>query len=274
MGGEARRGRTAQAAAERHPIMAARLLINDLGRHNRPLLAEIEQALRTVLHSGWHILGSQVAAFETSFAAFCGCAHAIGVGNGTDALELALRAVGVGPGDQVITVANAGGYSTTAILCAGAEPLYVDVMRDSMSMDLRHLKTRITTRTKAIVATHLYGRMVDMPEMLGIAGGIAVIEDCAQAHGARLRGRVAGSWGRLGCFSFYPTKNLGALGDAGATTTNDAGLAERVRMLRQYGWKRKYDSVIAGGRNSRLDEMQAAVFSGRSGILEKGNKRR
>jgi aminotransferase EvaB len=255
-------------------VSPSRLLINDLSRHNGPLLPEIEQALQALMRSGWYILGSQVAAFEASFAAFCGCTHAVGVGNGTDALELALRVVGVGPGDQVATVANAGGYGTTAILAAGAEPLYVDVTRESMSMDVAHLKSRITSRTKAIVATHLYGRMVDMPGLLAVAGGIPVIEDCAQAHGARMKERAAGSWGQLGCFSFYPTKNLGALGDAGAVTTNDAGLAERLRMLRQYGWQRKYDSTVAGGRNSRLDEMQAAVLSVKLPRLEGWNDRR
>jgi aminotransferase EvaB len=245
------------------PIHAARLLINDLGRHNGPLLPEIESRLKTVLESGWYILGAEVSAFEESFAAFCGVSHCVGAGNGTDALELALRALRIGPGDQVITVANAGGYGTTAIRCVGADPIYIDVRPESMLMDPTALNGSITSRTRAIIATHLYGRMADMPALLALAEAaqIPVIEDCAQAHGAKLDGRAAGAWGQLGCFSFYPTKNLGALGDGGAVTTNDGAIAERVRALRQYGWIQKYHCTAGPGRNSRLDEMQAAILS-------------
>jgi dTDP-3-amino-2,3,6-trideoxy-4-keto-D-glucose/dTDP-3-amino-3,4,6-trideoxy-alpha-D-glucose/dTDP-2,6-dideoxy-D-kanosamine transaminase len=253
-----------------------RLLINDLGRHNAPLLAEIQARVRAVLESGWYILGAQGAEFETAFAAYCGTAHCLGVANGTDALELALRALGVGPGDQVATVANAGGYSTAAIRAAGAEPLFVDVERASMLMDPAALSAALTPRTKAIVATHLYGRMADMPRIAGIAdaAGIPVVEDSAQAHGALLAGKAAGAWGTLGCFSFYPTKNLGALGDGGAVVTNDGALAERVRELRQYGWRRKYECGVAGGRNSRLDELQAAILCAKLPHLDSWNARR
>ena len=255
---------------------ANRLLINDLGRHNGPLLPDIESRVKAVLQSGWYILGAEVRAFEESFAAFCGVAHCIGVGNGTDALELALRTLRIGPGDEVITVANAGGYGTTAIRCAGADPVYVDVHPDSMLLDVADLPNRITPRTRAIIATHLYGRMVNMPGLLALAhqAQIPVIEDCAQAHGARLGGRPAGAWGQLGCFSFYPTKNLGALGDGGAVTTNDAGLAERVRALRQYGWTRKYACGGGHGRNSRLDEIQAAILSVKLPRVDDWNARR
>jgi dTDP-3-amino-2,3,6-trideoxy-4-keto-D-glucose/dTDP-3-amino-3,4,6-trideoxy-alpha-D-glucose/dTDP-2,6-dideoxy-D-kanosamine transaminase len=253
-----------------------RLLINDLGRHNAPLMAEIQARVRAVLESGWYILGAQGAEFEAAFAAYCGTAHSVGVANGTDALELALRALGVGPDDQVATVANAGGYSTAAILAAGAEPLFVDVDPASMMMNPEALATRLTPRTKAIVATHLYGRMADMPALIAIAdaAGIPVVEDCAQAHGARLAGKAAGAWGKLGCFSFYPTKNLGALGDAGAVVTNDPELAQRVRELRQYGWRRKYECGATGGRNSRLDEMQAAILCAKLPYLDRWNARR
>src|SRR5947209_3068679 len=177
---------------------AKRLLINDLGRHNGPLLPEIQERLTTVLQSGWYILGAEVSAFEESFAAYCGVSHCVGVGNGTDALELALRALRIGSGDEVVTVANAGGYGTTAIRCAGADPVYVDVRPDSMSMDPAVLKTRITSRTRAIIATHLYGRMADMPALQAIADAahIPVIEDSAQAHGATIDGRAAGAWGQ------------------------------------------------------------------------------
>ena len=252
------------------------LLINDLARHNGPLLPDMGSRITTVLRSGWYILGSEVAAFEESFAAVCGVSHCVGVGNGTDALELALRALGIGPGDEVITVANAGGYGTTAIRCAGADPVYADVHPESMLIDSAALSGCITSRTRAIIATHLYGRMVDMPGLLAIADAahIPVIEDCAQAHGARLDARAAGAWGQLGCFSFYPTKNLGALGDGGAVTTNDAALAERVRALRQYGWTQKYHCGTGHGRNSRLDEIQAAVLSVKLPHLERWNCRR
>jgi dTDP-4-amino-4,6-dideoxygalactose transaminase len=251
------------------------LLINDLARHNGTLLPEIERAVAAVLQSGWYILGKRVAAFEAAFASYCGVAECIGVGNGTDALELALRALDIGPGDRVATVANAGGYSTAAIRAAGAEPFYVDIDAESMSMDPRLLEASLSPALRAVIVTHLYGRMADMPALLSVAdaAGIPLVEDCAQAHGARLGGKTAGSWGRLGCFSFYPTKNLGALGDAGAVTTGDAALAARVRRLRQYGWSRKYCSSEAG-RNSRLDELQAAVLSIKLPHLDSWNARR
>ena len=255
-------------------IATGQLLINDLARHNRPLLPEIERSVRDALQSGWYILGERVAAFETAFASYCGVAHCVGVGNGTDALELALRALGIGPGQRVATVANAGGYGTTAIRCAGADPVYVDVERESMLIDPTALETSISG-VQAVIVTHLYGRMADMPNLLSIAAAarVPVIEDCAQAHGARMNGRAAGAWGALGCFSFYPTKNLGALGDAGAVITGDAGIAERIRSLRQYGWKQKYLAAELG-RNSRLDELQAAILSVKLPRLDGWNARR
>jgi dTDP-4-amino-4,6-dideoxygalactose transaminase len=229
-----------------------------------------------VIESGWYSLGPHVGSFENAFAEYCGADECIGVANGTDALELALRACGAGPGRDVVTVANAGGYSTTAILAAGAEPVYADISRDDMLLDTGRLASVITANTAAVIATHLYGRMADMPAVLRVArpAGIPVVEDCAQAHGARLQGRAAGAWGIAGCFSFYPTKNLGALGDGGAIVTSDAEFAARVRRLRQYGWSEKYRSAEAGGRNSRLDEIQAAFLLEQLPLLDEWNRRR
>ncbi len=247
--------------------------VNDLARHNAPLLGELENAVRAVLSGGWYILGPQVRSFEAEFAQYCGVAHCIGVGNGTDALEIALRALEVGPGDRVATVANAGGYASAAIRAAGAEPLYVDIDPRTMLMDTAAL-ARAAPRARAVIVTHLYGRMADMPAILAAAGALPVIEDCAQAHGASFQGRAAGAWGRVGCFSFYPTKNLGALGDGGALITGDAGLAARIGALRQYGWTSRYRAAVPRGRNSRLDEMQAAVLRVKLPYLEKWNARR
>jgi dTDP-4-amino-4,6-dideoxygalactose transaminase len=253
-----------------------RLLINDLKRHNEALAAELRQAIDRVLARGWFILGPEVEAFEQEFAQVCGVGSCVGVANGTEALELALRALEVGPGDEVATVANAGYYSSAAIRAAGALPRYVDIEPGSMNMDPAALATALTPRTCAVIVTHLYGRMAAMPALLQVAGraGVPVIEDCAQAHGAALEGRPAGSWGVAGCYSFYPTKNLGALGDGGAVVTSDAALAQRLRRLRQYGWREKYRCALAGGRNSRLDEIQAALLRAKLPHLPAWNERR
>ena len=240
------------------------LLTNDLERHIRARrLAVVEEAIRRVLQRGHFILGPEVQAFEAEFAAYCGASHAVGVANGTDALELCLRALGIAPRDRVALVANAGGYSTAAAFALGARPVYVDVDRSSLNLDPADLERVLAAgEVRAIIVTHLYGLLADMPRVMALAlrFGVPVVEDCAQAHGARREGRCAGSWGRLAAFSFYPTKNLGAVGDAGAVVTSDPGLAEAVRELRQYGWSGKYRATRAGGRNSRLDEIQAAVL--------------
>ncbi len=253
--------------------MTLKVPVNDLKRHNGPILPELEEAARSVLGGGWYILGPRVQEFEARFAAYCGADHCIGVGNGTDALELALRAVGAGAGDRVATAANAGGYGTAAILAIGAQPVYVEVDPATMLMDARALAAA-APRPRAVIVTHLYGRMADMPALLEAAGGAPVIEDCAQAHGARLQGRHAGTWGAAGCFSFYPTKNLGALGDAGALITSDSETAARIRALRQYGWSARYAAEAPYGRNSRLDELQAAVLLVKLPRLEGWNRRR
>ncbi|MBS0348333.1 MAG: DegT/DnrJ/EryC1/StrS family aminotransferase [Proteobacteria bacterium] len=253
------------------------LPINDLKRHNAPLDAELRAAIGRVLERGYYVLGPENKAFEQEFAAYLGAPDAVGVGNGTDALELALRAAGAGPGREVITVANAGMYASTAIRAAGARPVYVDVQADSLLMDPSLLAAAITPTTAAIVVTHLYGRMADVEQIVPLAHqhGIPVIEDCAQAHGARRHGRAAGTWGDLAAFSFYPTKNLGALGDGGLVTGQDTERLARVRQLRQYGWAaQKYECREAGGRNSRLDEIQAAVLRVKLPHLDAWNQRR
>jgi aminotransferase EvaB len=251
------------------------IAINDLLRQTVNLHAELAGSVNRVLASGWYILGRECAAFEEEFAAYCGVPYCISVANGTDALELALRSLAIGLGDAVATVANAGGYSTTAIRAAGAEPLYIDIDAATMNMSAADLAASLTPRVRAVIATHLYGRMADVPALLAVAtaAGVPMIEDCAQAHGASLAGRKAGSWGALACFSFYPTKNLGALGDGGAITTADAQLAGKVRSLRQYGWSSKYHSAEYG-RNSRMDEMQAAVLRAKLPHLDGWNARR
>ena len=251
------------------------IAMNDLGRQTRALENALSDCVKRVLASGWYILGAECAGFESEFAAYCGTANCITVANGTDALELALRALGIGPGDRVATVANAGGYSTTAIRAAGAEPLYIDIDPDTMNMSAVDLAARLTPAVRAVIATHLYGRMAPLPALLAVTSRAAVplVEDCAQAHGAAIGGRKAGSWGALACFSFYPTKNLGALGDGGAITTQDPELARRVKSLRQYGWSGKY-RCAEYGRNSRMDEMQAAILRAKLPHLDGWNARR
>ena len=249
--------------------------LNDLLRQTTALQSELSAAIHRVLASGWYILGRECAAFESEFAAWCGVAHCISVANGTDALELALRALGIGPGDTVATVATAGGYSPTAIHAAGAEPLYIDIDPDTMNMSAADLAARLTPAVRAVIATHLYGRMAPLPALLAVTSRAAVplVEDCAQAHGAAIGGRRAGCWGALAGFSFYPTKNLGALGDGGAITTQDPELARRVKSLRQYGWSGKY-RCAEYGRNSRMDEMQAAILRAKLPHLDGWNARR
>jgi dTDP-4-amino-4,6-dideoxygalactose transaminase len=250
--------------------------IQDLKRHYEVLANELKATAQRVLDSGWYVLGQEVRAFEKEFATYLGASECISVANGTDALELALRAFQIGPGDEVCTVANAGMYSTIAILSAGAKPVFVDVQPDTLTMSPENLAVKITTHTKAIVVTYLYGCMADIEAILKIARArnLPVIEDCAQAHGAKHLNRTAGTWGDIGCYSFYPTKNLGALGDGGGLSTNDPKLAECLRRLRQYGWSSRYHSDDVGGRNSRLDELQAAFLRVKLPHLNSWNARR
>ncbi len=240
----------------------------------------LDAAIRRVLDSGWYILGQEGAAFEREFAAYLGAAHAVGVANGTDALQLALRAGGVGAGDMVFTVAHTAVATAAAITLCGATPVFVDIDPARFTLDPARLEDALARqdlpgRPRAIVPVHLYGQMADMPAILDIARrhDLLVVEDCAQAHGAALNGRRAGTWGDAAAFSFYPTKNLGALGDGGAVVTNTPALAEQVRLLRQYGWGEQRISQVPGG-NSRLDELQAAVLRVKLAHLDEDNGRR
>ncbi|MDX2187072.1 MAG: DegT/DnrJ/EryC1/StrS family aminotransferase [Opitutaceae bacterium] len=250
--------------------------LQDLSRSARELEGELTLACRRVIQSGWFVLGQEVTQFEQEFAAWLGSEHVVSVANGTDALELALRAVGVGPGDAVLQAANAGMYGTVATLAVGARPVYVDVDLATLSPSPADLEAAATRQAKAVVLTHLHGSAADVRAVAQWcrSRGLALIEDCAESHGARVGGRSTGTFGAIGCFSFYPTKNLGALGDGGACCTGDPGLALRLKHLRQYGWERRYHATVPGGRNSRLDELQAAILRVRLPHVHRWNARR
>ncbi len=237
--------------------------------------AEIDAAMARVLDAGRYILGEETRAFEREFTEYLAVGHGIGAGSGTEALHLALAACQIGPGDEVITVSHTAVATVAAIELLGARPALVDIDPDTYTLDPRRLESAITPRTRAIIPVHLYGAPADLDEILSIARahGLRVIEDCAQAHGATYRGRRVGAWGDLAAFSFYPTKNLGAIGDGGFVATHDAALAERVRLLREYGWAERYVSAIAGW-NSRLDELQAAILRVKLRHLDADNARR
>jgi dTDP-4-amino-4,6-dideoxygalactose transaminase len=241
----------------------------------RELQAELDSAYRRVMESGWYILGSEVEAFEREFAGYVGVQYCVGVGNGLDALHLILRAYEIGAGDEVIVPANTYIASWLAVSYAGAVPVPVEPLEQTCNLDPAGLESAITARTKAILVVHLYGQTAEMDAIHAIARkhGLKVIEDAAQAHGARYHGRQAGGLGDAAGWSFYPGKNLGALGDAGAVTTNDAGLADRVRALRNYGSRVKYHNLYKGF-NSRLDELQAALLCVKLKVLDEWNLRR
>lgn len=247
----------------------------DLGLGEPSLRAELDQAYHRVMDSGWMILGPEVEAFEQEFAAFCGVGHAIGVGNGYDALVLALRAAEVAPGDEVVVPAHTFAATWLAVLAVGARPVPVEVDAATYTIDPLLADAAVTRRTRAIIPVSLYGHPVDMDPLMALAArhGLFVLEDAAQSHGATYRGRRTGGLAHATAFSFYPSKNLGALGDAGAVTTDDPALAERIRRLRNYGSVRKYEHDVAGV-NSRLDEMQAAFLRVRLGRLAEGNAQR
>lgn len=241
--------------------------------HKDQLLAEFS----SVLDSKQLILGPKVKRFEAEFANYLNSAHCISVANGSDALEIALRAVGVGPGSRVATVANAGFYASTAIYQLGAIPVYIEIDPKTFLVSVNDLRLQIAKQPiDALVVTHLYGLPADIEEIMKIAKELnfSVIEDCAQAHGLKIGENFAGSFSDISTFSFYPTKNLGAIGDGGAVVTNNDQLANQVMKLRQYGWKDKYQVEVPHGRNSRLDELQAAVLLTKLPNLEKHNKLR
>ena len=233
-----------------------------------PDAAAVRTAIDRVVTRGWFVLGPELTAFESEFAGACGAEHAVGVGNGTDAIALALRAIGVGHGDEVITSAVSAAFTGLAILMAGATPVFVDVDDDRATIDPAAVEAAITPRTAAIVPVHLYGQAADMTRLLQIANrhGLAIVEDACQAHLATSEGRPVGTMGIAGAFSFYPTKNLGALGDGGAVITNDRALAERLKRLRNGGQVDRYRHTEIGV-NSRLDEIQAAVLRARLPFL-------
>lgn len=236
------------------------------------LRAELDAAYQRVMASGWYILGREVEAFEAEFAAYCGAAHCIGVGNGLDALQLILRAMDIGPGDEVLVPSNTYIATWLAVTYVGAKPVPVEPDELSGNIDPLLIEAAITPRSKAILAVHLYGNPAEMGPVMAIAQrhGLKVIEDVAQAHGALYQGKRTGVLGDAAGFSFYPGKNLGAYGDGGAVTTNDASLAERVRTLRNYGSREKYVNVVKGV-NSRLDELQAAFLRVKLQQLDRWN---
>ena len=236
---------------------------------------EIDSAIQRVLNSGWYVLGKEVIQFEEEFAAYNCVSHCIGVGSGTEALHIALRALDIGLGDEVITTSHTAVATASAIHLAGAKPIFVDIEPDSFTTDTNLIISAITPRTKAIISVHIYGQPCEMETILGIARehGLKVIEDCAQAHGAEYNEKRVGSIGDVGCFSFYPTKNLGAIGDGGALVTNNNQLAEKIKLLREYGWEKRYISSKEGW-NSRLDELQAAILRVKLKNLDKDNSLR
>lgn len=241
----------------------------------RELQEELDAAVGAVLATGQFVLGPQGEAFEREIAALVGVAHAVGVASGTDALHLALRAAGVGPGDEVVVPAFTFIATAEAVSYLGARPVFADIDPATYNLDPAGLEAAITPRTRAVIAVHLYGQSADLAAIGEIAAqhGLLLIEDCAQAIGADFEGRPVGGWGLAGCFSFYPTKNLGAWGDGGMVTTNDARLAERVRMLRHHGSRAAYRHELLG-YNSRLDELQAAVLRVKLRHLARWNERR
>lgn len=251
------------------------IAFNDLAVSQAALNEEITQAVQRVLARGWYVLGPEVDAFEKEFAAYHGVNHAVTVANGTDAIELALRAAGIGPGDEVITVAHTAVPTVCAIERAGAKPVLVDIDPHTFTMDPISAAAAVTSRTAAIVPVHLYGHPADMPAILELAKAknLLVIEDCAQAHGARLNGQLVGTFGDFAAFSFYPTKNLGACGDGGAILTNDQGRADRLKRIRTYGQTTRYQHAERGV-NSRLDEIQAAILRVKLPVLNEQNGQR
>ncbi len=235
----------------------------------------VEAAIRRVVARGWFVLGPEVEAFEAEFAALSGAGFSVGVGNGTDALALAFRALGIGPGDEVITTPLSAAYTALAILMAGARPVFADLDDERLTLDPRAVEAAVTPRTAAILPVHLYGQPAAMAPLVEIASrhDLAIVEDCCQAHLASCDGRPVGSYGIAAAYSFYPTKNLGALGDAGAITTSDRGLADRLKRLRNGGQSGRYQHVEPGV-NSRLDEIQAAVLRARLAFLPRWTARR
>ncbi|MDD5216779.1 MAG: DegT/DnrJ/EryC1/StrS family aminotransferase [Candidatus Omnitrophica bacterium] len=247
----------------------------DLSREYQQIHGEIDEAIGRVLSRGWFVLGDELKKFEDGFARYLGIQHCVGVANGTEAIALALKACGVGLHDEVLTVSHTATPTVSAISMIGAKPVFVDIDPKTMLMDVGQVERSLTSKTRAVVPVHLYGQCVDMDPLLEISKRhhLFVVEDCAQATGATYQERPAGTMGHLGAFSFYPCKNLGCYGDGGAITTGDTNLADRLRMLRNYGQRKRYHNEIVG-YNSRLDEIQAAVLNVKLHYLDLWNERR
>ena len=247
----------------------------DVGSAYKELQVELDFAVQRVLGSGWYVGGAEVEGFEREFSEYCGAGHCTGVGNGLDALHLALRALEIGPGDEVIVASNTFIATFLAVTMVGATPVPVEPDSHTFNLDPRRVGASITARTKAILPTHLYGQPADLDPIHDIAGkhGLLVVEDAAQAHGARYKGRRIGAHSHAVCWSFYPAKNLGALGDAGAVTTTDPEIARRVRVLGNYGSSKRYVNEVRGV-NSRLDPISAAALRVKLKYLDQWNARR
>jgi dTDP-4-amino-4,6-dideoxygalactose transaminase len=249
--------------------------MNDFKSQYHLIKEEIDDAVSKVLESGWYILGENVSAFEREFADYCGAQFAVSVGNGLEALQLALLSCSVGEGDEVLTVANTAVATVLAISLTGAKPVFVDVDPETFGIDVSKIEKKITNRTKAILPVHLFGHPVDMDPVREIAerNNLLIIEDACHAHGAEYKGKRAGTLGHVGCFSFYPTKNLGGYGDGGAIVTNEKEIAAKVSSLRNYGQETRYEHALRG-INSRLDELQAAILRIKLKHLDEWNENR
>jgi dTDP-4-amino-4,6-dideoxygalactose transaminase len=249
--------------------------MNGFEREPEALRARELAAVDRVLRSGWYILGAEVRAFEQEWGRLLGTTHAVGVGNGMDAIEIALRALGIGAGDEVITTPMTAFATVLAILRAGAQPVLADIDPETAQLSLESARRCLSARTRAVLAVHLYGHAHDLDRWKSFCdgAGIFLVEDCAQAHLASWDGVCAGAWGRVGAFSFYPTKNLGAIGDGGALVTSDEAIAARARQLRNYGQSDRYHHPVLG-LNSRLDELHAAILRVRLEVLETFTTRR
>ena len=255
--------------------MASSIPLGDLTREYSRIRSEIDSAIERVLQKGWFVLGPEGEAFEREWAGYCQAAHAVGVGNGTDALYLTLRAAGVGPGDEVVLPAFTAAFTALAVSMTGATPVFADIDLTRYTLDPAALEASISPRTVAVVPVHIFGCPADMAAIVEIARqhDLLVFEDAAQAHGARYQDQLVGGLGKAAVFGFYPSMNLGAYGDAGIIVTNDAALAERARMLRHGGQRSRYEHELLGA-NSRLDEIQAAILRAKLPYLDGWNKRR